>query len=71
MFREIKLKPKTGDIMTDEYRDEANMYNEEAREAALNDGEIDSAEEGFLKGYEADADGSEDSDDDDDEAITG
>ena len=56
--------------MSDEYKDEANLYNDEAREEALNDGEIDSTEEGFLKGYEDDAD-REDIDEDDDEAITG
>lgn len=57
--------------MTEEYKDEANLYNDEARDAALSDGEIDSAEEGFLKGYEDDADSSEEREEDDDEAITG
>ena len=57
--------------MSEEYRDEANLYNDEAREAAVEDSEIDGAEEAFLKGYEDDADSEGEIDEDDDEAITG
>lgn len=53
--------------MDEEYKNDDNPYNEYGREEALDNGELDSAEEGFLKGFEDDADDSYD--EDDDEAI--
>jgi hypothetical protein len=55
--------------MSDEDYDDSNPYDEMGREDALDNGEIDSAEEGFLKGYEDDQDGSYDVEELDDEAL--
>ena len=56
--------------MDEEFLDEQDPYNPGAREIQLDNGEIDAEEEGFIKGYEDDADNSEDNSDlDDDEVI--
>lgn len=40
--------------MEDDFVDEENPYNEAGREDLLENEEIDSSEEGFLKGYDDD-----------------
>ncbi len=55
--------------MVNEEFDDSNPYNEGVREEALDNGEIDSAEEGFLKGYDDDSLSEDDVDEDDDEEL--
>jgi hypothetical protein len=55
--------------MDEENYDDANPYDEFAREDALDNEEIDSSEEGFLKGYEDDQDESYGTSTTDDEEL--
>jgi hypothetical protein len=55
--------------MNEEDYDDSNPYDEFGREDALDNEEIDSSEEGFLKGYEDDQDESYDPEVSDEEEL--
>ena len=58
-------------MSNEEFVDDENPYNEQAREVQLDNEEIDAEEEGFIKGYdETESESDENPDLDDDERMS-